>query len=584
MQLVFQTVFKLHQTVYEQERALSSDTCMLHPAGWVWKVLERVALASMHTPLQDPQVVLIVDTLRRISHEAAWLACSRPPPSEVSLEAALETFEALETAVSGLDVPPQQQARRASRVRLWLQRGLLDFGVPRAERLVVHYRPRFVAGRGQPRKMISDLPSAPSAPAEHPIGALPHQSVRELVAAERRRRELDLAKVESAALAELEEHDSRLAAFDALLGAYPTSVRAATEREMEYVAERLPKWMLETSPHELAATYYQILNDRGFWLRRQSPALRTPGARLVFDFLESAVGQPIPKYRLVETLVRVMAPQQVLTGCLLLLQAHTGWNVNSVLEMKRDMISGKYPKYSIQGFKGRIRQLTPVVELSSANAGALRALRLLLDRYDWLLEHRWIPPTEKRLWLNPVSIQNDPEPKQYVGWGSSLTSLIAKHALPNFSFEQLRVQKLSLISLSSAGVRGAQDVAGHLQLSTTGHYLEQEVLLRLRSAMNLEFQRTLEAAVTYDFPTANRSRSERYRYLLRDVGDGSSCAAPTEPPWESELINGECKASRCHADEGCPKRVIEVNPQTLEAAVRTHRFYASNVSVRRRPS
>lgn len=578
MTIKFETIYKLHQTVYTKTQLLSPKESRLQRSGWVWVGLSKLAHQSKQKPLQNSAVTVILDTLKRISENVAWIRHANIRFDQVDLESAIRTLEALDAAVDELDISLEEKARRASKLRLQLQRILIAAGIPRSERVAVQYRPMFPSGRGVPRKMISDLKTAPSAEAEHPISALPHRSVKELVVDERKRRERDLKRIETAAFAEIKEHEARFAAIESLLGAHPSGVSEKLEHEIGLAREMLPEWMVKTPPQELAAAYFQLLNDGDFWRRRQSSRLKAPGSQIIWNFLDLKLSGPLPRYRLVETLVRVMPPQIVLTACLVLIQAHTGWNVNSVLEMKRNMVIGDRGRYSIQGFKSRTKDLTPIVEVNSASPEALVALEFLVARHNWLIKHGWITALETRLWLNPVSIQNDPVPKQYVGWGSSLHTFIEKHSLPKFSFEQIRVQKLSLISLSAAGVQGAKETAGHLELSTTGHYLEQEILLRLRSAMNLEFQRRVEAAVTYDFSKVDERQGGDARYLLRDIGDGASCQRPASPPWESELLDGECRAEKCHEGNGCPNRTIRITPEALEAAVRMSRFYAGNWS------
>lgn len=577
MELNFKSQSKLHQRVYLRSRTLLLAESGLDASGWVWSTLKTIAATSQHERLQDSQLQVVLNSLREIARDVEWCECANVLPRNLTLECGIKTLEALDNAVDQLHVTGDQKARKASRIRLWLQRGAVILGVPRAERIAVQYRSRFVTGRGQPRKMLSDEKSSPTLEAEFPLGALPHTTVADLIEKERYKREVDLLRVVAAAEAEVEEHFSRHSFLRHLLEFQPTDCTARLEREINYVREALPDWLKSAKPTEVAAAYFQLFNDAEFWARRRGSRVKTPGANIVFDFIEEQLKQPIPRYRLVETLVLPFASQQVLTACLLLIQAHTGWNVNSVLEMTRSMVTGESPRYVLQGYKGRIDELTPIVETSVVDVGVLRALELLLNRHKWLVANGWIAASEKRLWLNPVSIQNDPDPKPYVGWGTSLKRFRDKHRLQHFSFEQVRVQKLSLISLSSAGARGAQEVAGHLQLSTTGHYLEQEVLIRLRSAMNLEYQRRLESAIQFDF--AEPTKTSKHAYLLRDIGDGASCRAPSNPPRLEELVDGQCRAIECHTGEsGCPNREIRIDDKSLEAALRMNKFYSSNWS------
>lgn len=578
MQLNFHTEFTLHQRVYLKVRTLDVKEAGLKATGWVWATLRMFADASAHTGLQQSQVNLVLATVREVALDVSWQEWAGVPPARLTLETAISTIEALEEAVDQLGIPEHRKAQKATQVRLWLQRGLTELGVPRAERLPAQYRPRLVMKRPPPRSMISDLRASEGAQeGEYPLAALPHDSVRELVTAERQKRELDLARVEQAALREIEEHERKFQLMRSHFEGYPANCKQQVEREMGLMREQIPSWMRGVGPRDLAASYFQLFNDQSFWKQRAGGmSVKVSGATLIADYLDGALGVQTPRNRIVETFVYPMAMQHVLCACLLLIQAHTGWNVNSVLEMRRNMVEGTRSRYNIQGYKRRITQLTPIVEVSNANAGALKALQFVLDRHTWMVDRGWISADETRLWLNPSSIKTDEEPSQYVGWGSCLTDFCTKYSLPHFSFEQMRVQKLSLISLSAAGVRGAQEAAGHLQVGTTGHYLEQDILIRIRSAMNLEFQRRLESAITYEL---EGSGNAKHRYLLRDIGDGASCSAPDAPPWGEDLLNDECRAQHCHSGpDGCPNRVIKITEQSLEAAVRMSRFYRKNWS------
>lgn len=576
--LHFQSAFKLHQTEYPRVRTLTTADSKLNEEGWVWKALAYIATTSVHKVLADPQLQLNLRTLVDISTDTAWQRCAGVPESQLTLEKGVETIEALDSAVDELPIGYEEKARRASRLRLWLQRALVLFKVPKADRISVLYRGRFVVSRGVPRPLISDLKTSPTAPPAYPLSAMPHDNVKDLIERERKRREDDLEAVLAAAESEIAKWRGNWELLRRHLADVPTPNLTSVVEIVRRQVQHQPPLVVDIDPAELTAIYFKLLSDHQFVSDLPGKALILPGTTKALDHLESILGIGIQRYRLYMHLIRQMPPQRVLMACLLILQAHTTWNVNSVLEMTTDLIESDDRRYVIQGFKSRIGQYTPLVDVSEKDGRAYKALNVVLERHEWMLRVGWIKTGERRLWLNPVSAQNG-QSQPYVGWGSDLIRFCREHSLPKFSFEQVRVQALSLTSLSSAGIRGAQEKAGHLSISTTGHYLEQEILNRLRSAMNLEFQRRLEASVRYQFqPDLVTEKGASQAYLLRDIGDGAKCSNPREPPQLEFLSSdGECEAVQCHiSGSGCPNRRIHIDIESLEAAVRTDWFFRSN--------
>jgi hypothetical protein len=109
-------------------------------------------------------------------------------------------------------------------------------------------------------------------------------------------------------------------------------------------------------------------------------------------------------------------------------------------------------------------------------------------------------------------------------------------------------------------------------MRTTGDYIHQEIADRLHSSVNLEMQRRLDAEVR---ALMKRDVDPKQIKLLRPIGDGASCADPTDPPW-GNIGHEPCDAARCHEDGGCPNRRLDVNEDRIREAVVTNRAYEAS--------
>ena len=187
--------------------------------------------------------------------------------------------------------------------------------------------------------------------------------------------------------------------------------------------------------------------------------------------------------------------------------------------------------------------------------------------YTWKL--KWLPKSEGRLWLNAIYARAG-RAEPMIGWGSELAKFRADFDLPNFSLEQMRVQTLALEAVQR-GTGSAQVSAGHRSIGTTGAYIDQLLLQRLNSSVNLEFQLRIEAEII-----DGDNESRQWPSLLFPVGDGSSCTDPTNPPFDEYLKKGACDGARCHSGNGCSSNKVKIDIHRVEEAVRTSFYYDSN--------
>jgi hypothetical protein len=151
-----------------------------------------------------------------------------------------------------------------------------------------------------------------------------------------------------------------------------------------------------------------------------------------------------------------------------------------------------------------------------------------------------------------------------------LSALREKYDLPKFTFEQIRVQKLTVVSLEKGPVAAAE-IAGHSFFGSIGGYIDHLLTRRVNSSINLEFQRRWEAEVL------SHIRREHIKDPLVPIGDGSSCVAPNSPPEPTWLHAGVCDGARCHSGgSGCPNRVLVVDADRVIEVRLTKEYYERN--------
>jgi hypothetical protein len=262
----------------------------------------------------------------------------------------------------------------------------------------------------------------------------------------------------------------------------------------------------------------------------------------------------------------------------ILLAEHTGWNGSSIVSLNERCISGASPPLEIQSFKSKTDDHTPISVVEANDVGALRALNHLQDRLSWLKKLRLVSVEEIRYWINhgPLLKGHKP-PTEYVSFAADLTKFQKRYGLPSFSINQIRKQVLAKISVETGGLDAARRKAGHGSIRITGGYLDQLLLQRMNSSINLEYQKKLEASIVYEVELTSAGRErEQGKSLFFPIGDGATCANPADPPELSYLSAGICTAKNCHVDGGCRNRELRVTNSRIEEAIRTEIYYVDN--------
>lgn len=274
-------------------------------------------------------------------------------------------------------------------------------------------------------------------------------------------------------------------------------------------------------------------------------------------------------------------PNAVLTAIFILLLSHTGWNQGAVGSLTVDEIT-VLPQggYRLQGYKSKTDDQTPASEFPRYLKVHCKAIDLLLWNYNQLSRLGLIDPKqEKRVWfgwqidgfattVNVISKQR-------------IASLCTRNGIERFVPSELRPLKAALAYLPHRDLEAVRVLLGHVDLITSDSYLENTLFFRLNEAMMLEFQRRIEATLTYgiggDSLLIQRSLAPRHvdsKLLLVPTGDGGICANIFDGPSLRSAESGEpCVGLACHSGHGCKHYRLIVDETSLEMAMRSRSYY-----------
>jgi hypothetical protein len=255
------------------------------------------------------------------------------------------------------------------------------------------------------------------------------------------------------------------------------------------------------------------------------------------------------------------------------IQMHTSWNFSSVLFLRREDIDMRDFPARLQSIKSRTRDQTPAVIVERRDEAVVLAIGILSRRLSLLIEQcgdRWSSTSP---WLSARSLlcgKNAP----IAAWQIVFAKFQARHGLPAFSPEQLRVQCLAAVSLNPGGLQSAMLLAGHSSQATTYRYVDKLLLQRYNAANSLEFERRLDATVRYMIDP--KDEADAQPLIAYPIGDGTSCQDPFAPPSTDWLEGGICDATRCHLAQGCSNRRLIITRDRIEEVVRTKHYYESS--------
>ncbi len=569
MNLTFQTRFVLHQHTYLSEKVLDTAQLGLGKRGWLIEALGDVAKESEFQGILVGEFLNLQRGLPILTSLLAWKKLPVESLEGVEVNDLIRLFQHFENALIATKnlteiVKGQTSASCRRLITDYIRRlpGATALG-----RVKVLFKTKLTAHYPN-RGLISDIPFD----TEYPLEAMPHKNIDDLKRKTLERLQSDVDLISAACVKELQDfelvcqkmRDRRATALKMGRASIKRFEEAATQKwtlkKIEFVTGPIDKDDL--------LTYYLQTPPRKF----RPGGLSYPYGAALKTILTAQIAYDGANLSHMLQL-DLLGTTRELLACLLLIQFHTGWNVNSVLMLKDSDIQGAAPPYRIQSIKTRTADHTPVSFVEQGDKWVVYSLMFLRKRLMEMKRLNLVLQTEDRLWVNPY-LRTINTRRQYVGWGDTLRRFIARNNLPKFSLEQVRNQVLALTSQGKTGIQGAQHLAGHKSISTTGHYIDSILLRRLNSAINLEFQRRLEASTILDFRNTESRKPQQLKPM--PIGDGTTCIDPREPPYAEMLEDAICRGLDCHTGDGCPNRRIVINAERLEEIVRTAKYYKTN--------
>lgn len=315
------------------------------------------------------------------------------------------------------------------------------------------------------------------------------------------------------------------------------------------------------------------VSERGFYDRIRLPSTRTIKTAKELDrYTLSSSTQPW-------FFVRQRLPNRVLVAIFLLLLTVTAWNPTSLGQMTTEGITFNGRKLTLQGYKSRSDDHTPIYEVPAGATWIRKAVDLLTWNLDQLKAHGVVPKDEIRLWFG-WQLGGYDQIADFTH-ASHIEAFCAAHNLPRFVPSELRPLKAAEVYLSEDDLEAVRLLLGHIDLSSTNGYLKNTLFFHLNEARALRFQRTIEATIVFSalgeekLDELNINRKYVSDRLLSPTGDGGMCSDPMSPPHLAPDADEMCDGMHCHDGEGCKRYQLVVDAISLEMAVRTREFYRS---------
>ncbi|MDM0082918.1 hypothetical protein QTI17_20195 [Variovorax sp. J31P179] len=540
-----------------------------HVTGWIWPAMERYEKALDLSPENITNWDHLAHALPGLINVYSWPGFTSIPISELEVEDVRDLFMDIDDTFHRL-WGANSGSLRSARVRAFLSDYLLKL---RPDGMLLRVRGSFTPkarSKPLPRALISDQVSIENnAALRAPVGALPHANPAELKVLTKARLQADMQRISDACCSELAAYERACEVIENLRRSPMDGCNEARALKAKLTkGQRIKQAMdLLTPEQRVALIAHYVRLDSAPDASFSKPSYL--GSSFLEDELSSLMGiQPDRFLRCVR--YRCYPHQSVLIAAIVLIQIHTSWNVSSVMELKASRIQKLGgSQYLIQSLKSKTSDDTPSVFLEGDDNPAVIALRFALTRMQLLKARGWVEKSEEGLWLSPRSNYDSSRGLPVSNLSKGLKNLIARYSLPEFTFEQVRVQTLTIVNLEKGPIAAAE-MAGHSNFGSIGGYIDHLVTRRTNSSISLEFEKRWEREIAERITRGPQPRS------LMPIGDGASCTDPENPPNESWMQAGVCSSEHCHAGDGCPNRTLVINQSRIVEVLLTNRYYETN--------
>ena len=574
--------YKTHYTKrYEDIKVLG--VASLGAATWAWlsvPLREYEKRAKMH-PISETKVELLWRGLLVLKGLKCWKELVQQPAAAVTLHQLKGLYKALEAELAvTITFTPNAAARTSNFVRSFLTRYLTIVSLDKTlSRIRSQFKSKLTK-KSSGRALISQIPDGQ----RHPIGATPHKTIEDYI---QKRDEIlkgDLNRIEGSAVGLLRRYELALLELERLKAQKipEDSVSLLIAKMSDPSARRLDPLKLPKSLQEdLLALTVQVACG----LRPNRYSSRSIDSReWIYPLHKSLV--PILKGRLFDmptpysvahlVNIRSAPPVEVLIACALVLQIHTKWNIAPVLRLNAsDVAIVKFP-HQLQSIKTKTGELTPRVFVDAKDESVVMVCRILHERMDALRASGVTVDEQSTIWASSRSISAEKKLTAVVGWSSGLRRFCDKYGLPDFSFEQVRVQALAALEVETGDIRDVQHEAGHALVGTSRDYVDRLMTRLMNEAIMLEFERRLDG--TFRYMMDPKSVHESQRLISYPLKDGTGCKSISAPPDDAWLVAGVCDQRNCNRDGGCLNRDLTVTESRMEEVVLMKNYYLNNWS------
>jgi hypothetical protein len=574
MKIIFIHEHSRYARIYRSSTVFEASEFGLVKTGWVWSMLKERGLQThlQRGPTRD--ITTIHRCLKLLATSYEWTEFANLKFGKFTIEELVGKFHLCDEVLIAEGITQHQIKRWTSCLRNWSLDFLRKQGMPRYDRFRVLFQSRLQYPRKHGRKLISDYVDA-SDDTLPPVGASPGADVQKMRQAMVKRFDHDIHDLMRACESELEE-------FAKLSSYVERAIRSVDEKIVQKAIAaskgQSMAWrgVAKLDPLTIEAAYLALL-VRSYSERVTDEKYRTlNGASAVASNMTARLGIKNCKRLTAITLHSQFGSPLTVLACAFAIQLRTAWNISSIFSLTTANVVWLENEVEIQGIKTKTDDLTPIERIEKDSL-AYRALSFLHARLGELKKLNWVSADEQHLWLSPSSARKG-RLLAYSAWSKALIEFQGKHKLPRFSLEQVRNQVLAREVVSSGGsLETTRRRAGHRSISVTGHYLDQLLLHRLNSSINLEFQRRLEQSIEMRLKSPSSiSDREHKQDLLYPVGDGSSCTNPLKPPSSDYLGSTMCTGKHCHIGDGCVNRRVVIDHDRLEEVIRMSFFYERN--------
>lgn len=580
--LTFQTQTNRYGEVKIQLLEVSQEELKLETKGWLWAKLNLVyqLQEKIGPPKWASQISLFLHGVRLLSKASDKLPLVNVSEADVTTVHILRLLPILEELLRTSEHPEPQQKRIFSGFKSVVTRLFERF--PERNVHVQHftrYKSQLPRSARTPRKLISDLQASPSG-SRPPLGATPFDTVRQLREEVAMTLRNDLQRIKEAANHELDLYRQEREYLAGLKGRkIDLDVKFWIKKfksESLYEGKRGGDGeyffgLVKEDPERILSLYVKIAETTS--APSEKNGFRYAGIDNVVSRILELRGIPEIRSRHYVCLP-FRACSREMFSALLIVQASTGWNVSSILQMifddLEDMVKKGDQPYFINGFKTKIDDETPKFLVEPHMHELRYALELVKWNHEQLKKMGFLRKNEKRLWFG-WSQHNKPHRNLMMGHQRWLSEFCEKYSLPHFSYDQLRTQVLAATYSSTGSHELTRHIAGHRSLYSTAKYLDQLLLERTNSAINVEFAKRLEDNITYLFEASPENDGTNV-----PVGDGTSCINPNNPPVTSFLDGEQCDGRSCHLGKGCSNRRIILNTERLIELIRKRLYFRKN--------